>query len=197
MEALGKRAEAAQEAVRLLDSQLEDHEANLELLSHLFYQKTLVDPDQKMIGCFIPIVEEILKSGQKISHKLRCRAVNNLVFALLKFGELDKATDFLGELGRWVHIDPYSTATLGLYHLIRGRVDRAEKLYREAISLSRDATTRERIRQRMCIELGRFFLEQGDRRLSKRYLNRAIKQKSGFSYAASEARKLLKNLPSV
>ena len=123
--------------------------------------------------------------------------INNLVFALLRFQEYDHATRHLGKLSRWVHVDPYATATLGMYNLCRGRIKRAEVLYRESMLLANDAISKERIRQRMSIEFGRYFLGQGDKRQADKYLGRAIKQKSGFDYARSEARTLLSNIQST
>ena len=197
MEALGRRNEAAREAVRLADSYFTDNEANLELLAHIFYYKTLIEPDQETICRFIPRVKEILDSDPHIPNKLRCRALNNLVFALLKFGDDAQAAKLLGKLSRWVHVDPYATATLGLYNLRKGRIERSETLYRESILLADDSITKERIRQRMCIEFGRYFFGRGDRRQAQRFLNRAMKQKRGFKYARSETQVLLSKLKST
>ena len=194
MEALGKRGEAMREAEIFVQSDLADNEASLELFTHLFYYKTLVEPDRETLIRFIPKIEGILDSNYSIPDKLRCRVINNVVFTLLRFQEYDHATRHLGKLSRWIHNDPYATATLGLYNLCKGRIERAEALYRESMQLANNATTKERIRQRMSIEFGRYFLGQGDKRQANRFFNRAIKQKTGFNYAKSEARKLLSKI---
>ncbi len=191
MEALGKRSQAMQEAEKFVQSNLVDSEASLELLTHLFYYKTLVDQDRETLMRFIPRIERILDSNLSIPFKLRCRVINNLVFALLRFEEYDHATSHLSKLSRWVHVDPYATATLGLYNLCKGRIRRAEILYRESMQLTNDAITKERIRQRMSIEFGRYFLRQGNKRQANKHFVRAIKQKRGFDYAKNEARMLL------
>lgn len=191
MEGRDKRGEAALEAERILESGLADDETSVELLAHLCYYKTLIKPDSETIMRFLPKIEEILSQCHDLPQKLRCQALNNLVFGLLHFGQISQAKQFLGQLGRWVHSEPFATATLGLYHLKRGKIERAEALYKESISLSTDSTSKERIRQRMFIEFGRFYLERGDHKLSEKYLNRALKQKGGFEYAKNEGRKLL------
>jgi len=194
MEALGKRRQAMQEAETFVQSELMDSEASLELLTRLFYYKTLVDPDRDTLMRFIPKIEETLNSDYSIPPKLHCRVMNNLVFALLRFQEYDHAASHLSKLSHWVHVDPYATATLGLYNLCKGRVKRAKVLYRESMQLANDAITRERIRQRMSIEFGRYFLGQDDKRQANKYFGRAIKQKRGFDYVKAEARTLLSKI---
>lgn len=197
MEALGKRSQAVQEAETFVQSSLADSQASLELLTHLFYYKTLVEPDRETLMRFIPRIEEILDSNYSIPDKLRCRVINNLVFALLTFQAYDHATRHLGKLSRWVHDDPFATATLGLYNLRKGKIKRAEALYRESIVLANNSITKERIRQRMSIEFGKYFLGLGDKKQANKYLGRALKQKSGFNYAKAEARKLLSKTQST
>lgn len=191
MEELGRRSEAADEAIRVLDSCVTDDETDVELISYILYSKSLIDPDPEIIVHYVSRLEQILNRNRELSDKLYCRAINNLVFALLKICNFDRARNFLGKLGRWVHIDPYATATLGLYHLGRGGVDRARALYDEAISLSLDSSSKSKVRQRMYIEFGRYHFENGDQMLSKKFLRRALKQKSGHEYAEAEARSLL------
>ena len=193
MEELGKRSEAALEAERIIESNLADDDTNLNLLAYLLYNKTLIEPDSDAIMRFFPKVEELLKRCHALSNKLRCRAINNLVFALLKIGNITQAMRFLGALGRWVHNDPYVTATFGLYHLKKGNIDRAQTFYQDSILLAVGPISKERIRQRMNIEFGRFYLEQGDRILFEKYLKRALRQKKGYQYAMDESRRLLRS----
>ena len=191
MEELGKRKEAGAEAIRILDTYSPEDETNLELIAYVLYNKTLVDPDPNTILYYIPRIVDILNRNKTLPDNLRCRAINNLVFALLKIGDYSQAKQYLGQLSNWIHSEPFSTATLGLYHLIMGHFDRAEDYYREAIKLSQGKETKSKVRQRMYIEFGRYFADKGNDSLSTRYLKRALKQKFGHKYAENEAQRLL------
>ena len=114
----------------------------------------------------------------------------------LRIGDITQAARFLGVLGQWVHRDSCATATLGLYHLKMGRADRAKALYEESIKLETDSISKIRIRQRMDIELGRFYLEQGDKKRGRKHLEQARKKPGGHDYAVEESQKLLMSLGS-
>ena len=194
MGATGKSGQAAIEAERILQLNIADDTVNVELLSHLFCYKAHIEPDPVSITGFMRMLEEIFDRNQGIPQNLRRRALNNMVFALLRIGDINRAKHFLGILGQWVHRDSCATATLGLYHLKMGRVDRAKALYKESIELEADSVSKIRIRQRMNIELGRFYLDQGDNRRGVRHLKQAINKTGGYDYAVEEGRGLLRSL---
>lgn len=192
MEAIGKRSEAAVEAERLITEGVDDIEARVELFAHLFYYRTVIDPNRDIIEQYLPDALGDIRSLNNQSDRLICRALNNIVFCLLEFGEINRARSLLGELSRWVHEDPFATATLGLFHIKSGNSERAKELYQEAISMVQDNTLKGRIRQKMCLELGKVYLEAGDIRMSRRYLEKSFRQKNGFDYIKNEASKLLR-----
>lgn len=194
MDELGMRNEAALKAMDILDSDIKDNEVRLDLLAYLFYNKSFIEPDADTIMRYLPKFREIIVQGENLPDKLRCRATNNLVFALLQIGNFVESTQLLDALSRWVHIDPFATATLGLYQLIKGRVDRAINYYREAISLESDSVLKERIRQRMNFEIGRHYSHQGDRGLAVKFLRRALKQRKGYDHLKQETKRLLVTL---
>ncbi|MDA0822840.1 MAG: hypothetical protein O3C28_10485 [Proteobacteria bacterium] len=195
VEAIGERRNAAREAERLLDRNLGDQEANLEFLIHLFYFRTLVEPDKSTIDKYLPRAVEMLGTVDGLPAMLRCRALNNIVFALLMFDEVERAEPFLSELGRWVHKDIYATATFGLLHLKKGNLERAKGLYEEAIRLATHRVVKGRVRQRMFIELAKAHVAHGDEKSAHRYFEKAINEKDGFDYVDKEARNLIKSLP--
>jgi len=110
---------------------------------------------------------------------------------LLELDDIERAGAHLGELSKWVHVDPYATATFGLYHMKKGNIERAKQLYEESKSLVKDDVMKKRIRQRMYLEMGKAYLTHNDNKLAERYLVRAINEKRGNLYAKKEASKIL------
>ena len=98
-------------------------------------------------------------------------------------------------LSRAVHEDPFSTATLGLYHLRKNHIQRGEALYREAITLAAERRTKDMIRQKMNLELGRSFLKHGDTTSARKFLEKAAQQgKHHLQSLQKQATILLKTL---
>lgn len=197
MEGLGCRSDAAIQAESYLAKGLSDRAVTVELLAHLVYYRTLIDPDREAIERILPIAEDVLRNKEELPAALYCRALNNFVFALLQMDKIELASSYLSGLSHWIHKDPYVTATFGLFHLKKGRSSRAQDLYREAIALVNNKTSKGRIRQRMNLELGKVEMKRGNEKLAIRYLLKARKQKLGFDYAAEDADKLLLTLPKV
>ena len=45
---------------------------------------------------------------------------NNLAFLLIEMGRIDEAQQHLSKISRYIHVEPYATATLGLLNFKRG-----------------------------------------------------------------------------
>ncbi len=191
MEALGERGKAAVEAERLLEEGAADQEVKVELLTHLFYYRTIIEPDREVIEKYIPVALRDLETCRDLPKPLRLRMLNNVVFSLLEYDEVERARTLLGELSQWIHVDPYATATFGLFHAKCGNMDRAERYYREAISLIHDKVTKVRFRQRMYLELGKSHAKYGDRREARRYLLKAANERQGYTYIREDARRIM------
>lgn len=194
MEALGRRDEAAATAERLLEEGVADDEVRIELLTHLFHFRTVIKPDRKVIEKYIPIILEDLERKRDLPKQLRLRALNNLVFTLLQYEQIERARLLLGDLSQWAHKDPYATATLGLFHAKQGNLGRAEGYYLEAISLLTNKETKARFRQRMYIELGKSHLKLGNTSESERYLLKSVNEKLGFESVKEDANRILRAL---
>lgn len=115
---------------------------------------------------------------------------NNFAFLLLEMGQIKEAEALLSQLSRWMHVDIYPTATLGLLHLRKGHIEQGEALYHEAITLAKSPIERQRVAQKMHLELGRAFLLL-DQQVARRHLLRAAKNGSPVREFADEAQKLL------
>lgn len=195
LEALGKRREAAEKAEELFNRGVGDVEIKVELLTHIFFYRTLYEPDFEIIKKYLPDIQNLLNHPQELPEALHIRALNNTIFSLLIFDELDRARSCIGQLSRWVHSDPYATATYGLFHLKKGNLDKASDLYNESISMLDDRVMKKKIRQRMNLEFGKKYLEIGNIKKAVQYIEKAKSQNFGNSYATKEAQKLLLALP--
>lgn len=194
MEALGRRGPAVAAAERFLEEGVADDEVKIELLTHLFYFRTVIEPDRAALEKYIPVILEDLERKRDLPKEMRLRALNNVVFALLQYEQIEFASSLLGELSQWAHKDPYVTATLGLFHAKQGHLERAEGYYLEAISLITNKETKARFRQRMYIELGKSHLKLGNTSESVRYLSKAVNEKLGFESVKEDANRILKTL---
>jgi tetratricopeptide (TPR) repeat protein len=120
------------------------------------------------------------------------RLGNSLAYALLMAGEIERANSVLQRYTRHVGVDPYFTATRGLYFLRRGYQERGVALYRKAVALAPSAH-KARIRQKLELELGRWFFDGGDVKLAKPHLKRAVDLGVDKSFTL-QARELLARL---
>lgn len=120
--------------------------------------------------------------------------MNNVAFALIEVGRLDEAERCIALVSHALHRDPYLTATLGLLNFRRGKPQRGEALYKEAISLARSAHDRNRIKQKMYLEIGRQSSPQ-DARIARKALERVLKEKRGEPALVKQATKLLRSIP--
>jgi hypothetical protein len=109
----------------------------------------------------------------------------------LNFGLIEEVDEFINLMSNSFHIDPFTTATLGMYKIKKGNLEEGVKLYYEAISLLSDQKTKKRFKQRMNFEIGKFYLEHYEPRKSARYLKRALEEKQGFNFVKKEITKLL------
>jgi hypothetical protein len=71
---------------------------------------------------------------------------------------------------------------------------RAVELYEEAILLASGRGDRVRIKQKLNLELGKYYYNEGDRTRAERSLERAAKQRFGEDALASEAQRTLMRL---
>lgn len=119
---------------------------------------------------------------------------NNIAFAYLEAGDIDTAKQYLQQLSNVVHKEPYPTATLGLFHMRKGNIDRAEHLYEEAIHLAKMPEDKKRIRQKLNFELGVQYFDTDPSR-ARRYLQKVAEQGDSVPQIANRARILLNRLP--
>jgi hypothetical protein len=120
---------------------------------------------------------------------------NNVFFAFSEFGMTDEAARLIPFLDVVFHRNPYPTASLGLFHIRKGNLERGTKLYEEAIGLTTNARDKARIRQKLWLELALNAVSHNDPQAAGRYLTRIEKEKDGEELLAKQAEQLRNRLP--
>lgn len=121
------------------------------------------------------------------------RVLNNLAFAFAEMDRIKEADACINRISWAVHKDAYVTATLGLISMRKGNIERGQELYREAISLAANAFDKNRIRQKLNLELARVFSSR-DKRKSQTFLKKVVDERRGEAALERRARKMLISL---
>lgn len=120
---------------------------------------------------------------------------NNIMFAYVEVGDLVRAEKFLPFLSNVIHKEPYPTATLGLFQIRKGHLDRATALYEEAVGLANTKLDKARIRQKLNFELGVFYLDNEPSK-AQRYLQKVIGEDDGSPLLVDAGARVLRRLSS-
>jgi len=193
LEGLGRRDSAAAFIESLLDVPMEDEFATVEMLSSLVNHFSSMRPAEGKIESYLVRLRTAADSaGGKLGTREYIRVFNNLAFAYLQVNDLDNARAVLDKLRSVAKDDPYVTATIGLERLKSGRPDRAKDLYSEAVSKAPDRKLKERLKQRMRLEMSRYFASIGDLDQARKFALASTQLKLGFSDVDSQANELLK-----
>jgi len=137
---------------------------------------------RSLVDHFLPLADQLTD----IDIVRRNALINNIAFALIEIGSLDEADRLLQRLSDRVHKDPYPTATLGLLHLKRGRLEKGKFLYDEAVRLAVSDQDKRRIRQKLNLELALYWMPLNNNNALK-YLDRVVAEKRGVSQISSQA----------
>lgn len=140
---------------------------------------------------------ELLKlidnNNEAITEEIKMLAFNNITFNFLINNNINIAQQFLRKIIKYVGKDPFCTATYGLFCLKRGDYEKGAVLYEEAVSLALNKDMKDKIRQRMCLELGKQMISAGNFKEGIRNLEKAAKENRGLKYVASEAKSIIKS----
>jgi tetratricopeptide (TPR) repeat protein len=116
--------------------------------------------------------------------------INNVAFAYAEAGHLEEAERFIAKIGQYAHKEPYSTATLGLIDIRKGNISRGVDRYREAIALAQISSEKARLRQKLALELGRYWISRSPAK-ARRYLERVVSIPHGESSLIAQAKQAL------
>ena len=146
-----------------------------------------VNPSDDMALRYAYEALSVVEKYQSLGKVEKGRAINNVIFAFLLAGKVSEAAPLIGYLSESVHADPYATATLGLFNLQKGRIDRGKALYEEAIRLAPDVRLKHLIRQRMALELGKIYLRKGQHPIAKKWFDKAAREQLGHQEIKKQA----------
>jgi tetratricopeptide (TPR) repeat protein len=163
----------------------------------VLYYFTTYSPDLSVIDTYEPKINELISNEEGYLEKTKIRALNNLAFSYLIFGKFAKAQGYLQRISHFVRLDPFVTATYGLYSIAKGDLEKGTRLYNEAISMLPDRKSKNQFRQRMNYELGKYHLSHGEYKQAMRLLDKALKERDGFSYVNNEIKKLKQLTPNL
>lgn len=194
LEATGRRKDALNLTKTYLETGLSQSEVTLDLLIRVIYFYTTYEPNLEKILEYEERTLTVLDNSSDFLSQTRDRALNNLAFALLNFGNFEKATKYLEIINSRLYKDPFITATFGLAAIKKGLPQKGKELYQKAIALLPDSKSKNQFRQRMNFELGKDALASGQLTQARRLLEKASNEKDGFSYVRRDVNQMFQKL---
>jgi predicted Zn-dependent protease len=185
---LDKKEYSIQEAERLVELEI-DSQLKFELLLFITYYYTLNDGKlKKEYFCKLALEAVDKNDWDKLT---RQRLINNVCVSYIECGEIGKAEELISQLSPLVHKNPIITATLGLYNIRKGNQEKGEAFYREALHLTKDQILVSKLKQKLNLELGRFYIKDDKKTRASACLKKVLKEKKGIEEFRFQARALL------
>lgn len=163
------------------------------LTAHLIAHLALFEHDSDAVLSFIGARRGWLENADPHDGMRKALLFNNVAFALAEFGMVADADKFLGRIQNRIHVDAYPTATLGLIQLRKGHMEKAVELYEEAIHIASSREEKLRIRQKLNLELGRYWMSRQPSK-ARRLFEKVVSEKDGESGLVRQARRELLTL---
>ena len=160
----------------------------------MVYYHTVINYDESAALPYVEQLSKDLEYSDQLPSELIVRSQNHIVFYYLSFGHLNKAEHILLSMSNYIHKDPFITATFGMYHIIKGNIERGKEYYLQAIRMVSDAKLQRRIKQRMHYEIGKALYFVNDYRNAKKQLEKALQVKDGFKYVNTQIKKYQRKL---
>lgn len=164
------------------------------IVNNLINYYTLYDDSQRSVQLVREYESLVGNRAEMRDVERRIVFFNNAAFAFAERGEMEQAERYLSRISAQIHRSPYPTATLGLIQFRRGNAERGSALYREAVGLAKGEFDKGRIRQKLNLELGRYWLRKKPN-VARRNLERAVKASPGEKALCDQAMSLLRALP--
>lgn len=197
LDGLDKFEEATNKLNEFVNKQIGDVEGKTLLLICKTYSDAVINNDAEECLKTSYILLPLLKNNIKeLSDETIRLAYNNLAFNALLLNNISEARIYLDKITKYINTEPYCTATYGLYNIKKGFVEQGIKYYETAISLAKIRDVKDKIRQRMNFELGKYFADIGNNNDSIRYFNKVVKETNGHKFVTKQAVEMLKRIQS-
>lgn len=194
MQALDMQADAARYCDAMIEDKHAPFEIKTEVLNQLIYFEAVINNDKDAALPYVETLKRYLESSDLMSSDLIVRSKNHIAFYYLSFGDAQGAEKILLPMSNYIHKNPFLTATLGMYHIVKGNIERGKELYLNAIHMVGNDKLQRRMRQRMHYEIGKKLYTLNDSRNAKKQLEKALKAKDGFDYVNTQIKEYLRKL---
>jgi tetratricopeptide (TPR) repeat protein len=189
----GRPEEAAALCWRLLESGVASDKLSVWLISGLIAYESLYLNKLSEYTKLLTQYSEQIASWTTRNEVSKNVLFNNVAFAFAEYGQVGEAEENLQKISSAIHKEPFPTATLGLIQMRKGRIEKATELYEEASQLAISRADRTTIRQKLNLELGKYWASR-DARKSQQLLMRVIDLDDGERALEREAKELLRRL---
>ncbi|ALC16376.1 hypothetical protein DSOUD_1598 [Desulfuromonas soudanensis] len=191
LESMSKYHKATEFIDKYVGSRFKDINNAIPIIVSKLYLSTAVNSNKDEFYKYSKHLAAII-IGEDINPDRKMMVVNNLMFGYLFFDDMSSAKILVNNIIPYLNKDPFCTATFGLYKMKRGEIEKGLEFYQSAISLTKNREFKTKIRQRMFLELGKIYLNRNDFKKAKESFQKAVKEKSGYKYAAEEGNIFLK-----
>jgi tetratricopeptide (TPR) repeat protein len=157
--------------------------------SYLLFVYSLNDEFHSKITIHIDALRKIIDQ-LKSSEKLYNRVNNNILYSLLESDRIDEAERIIDKLISRADKDPYLNATIGLYWLKKGAIDKGEAYYKRTIRMFTNQKLKDSARTKMNTEIARYYKNHNQLKQALHYIKNAIKSKNTYSEYRGQAKKL-------
>ena len=173
--AMQGKIQQAVEAAEVVVSEPKTHiDARIDMACTLTSYHSYVTGDFSEAKKYAELAFQLVGDSGKIDRQRRNSAINNLAFVLIEMGYLEEAKSFLRKLQLGLLRDEYTCATMGLFALRNGHLEKGKELYRRAIAIARGREKKDLLRQLLNLEIGRYLTKRGERRRAVRFLKKAL-----------------------
>lgn len=181
------RLQNAQRAILDLEQYLNYDPNSIGALCSLGYVYT------ELVGDYDKAIELLITAKENNLNDINI--INNLVYAYLMKGELDKASK---ELAAYTsdEYNLYLTATRGLFEIKKGNIDQGRKLYNDAAKMTKNQNLKEEVFQKKELEIAKHFLANNNTSRSVDTLKKLLANYMTPSIYRKQAEYLIQNLDS-
>lgn len=178
--AIGDNYNTIEITEKVIDTEEIDIITKMRLVTHLTYHYTMINPNIGKALAFSKIAEKNIESIE-MDKTFKLLLYNNIIYTYLESNQIMEAENLINKLNPGINKIAIPTATLGLYHIKKGRIDRGNQYYENAINLVPGSVDKSRLKQKLYFELAKYYrsTEQNDK--AKDYFKKVIKITTGYN----------------
>jgi len=176
---VGDEYQAIKRSEEIIKSSKIDLVNKMRIITHLTYYYTMIKPEINKAVYYSSISKKYIETVN-VDKTFKLMLYNNIIYTYLDSNQISNAESIISKLNPGINKFAYPTATLGLYHIKKGRVDKGKSYYEKAIKLVLSADEKSRLRQKLYFEIGKYYRSIDRYDLARDYFKKVIKIKNGF-----------------